>query len=192
MPQQEESKVGRKIYFHFSLADNGRHSVTRSRIFAHSIAITAVFVTLHTVGVHSQSRSESAKPFIGMWRLVSIVDLKGEVLPERGRHPTGFIVYDASGDMSAQIMPDTTRPKYAAAGPTPEEAKRALTGYTAYFGTYRVDNSAHTVTHHRLGSINPGDVGGDAVRRYEFIGTDRVVLTPLEGSGRQLTWERVK
>ena len=41
--------------------------------------------------------------------------------------------------MAVQIMPDRNRPKYAAQ-PTPEEAKAALIGYTAYFGTYTVDD----------------------------------------------------
>ena len=48
--------------------------------------------------------------------------------------------------MAVQIMPDRNRPKYAGAQPTPEEAKAALTGYTAYFGTYIRHRDVTTTT----------------------------------------------
>lgn len=159
--------------------------------------VSALVTTLIMVGITSQPmgqsrfESEGANRVVGMWRLVSIVQ-DGEQAPNRGPRPTGLIVYDASGQMSVQIMPDRIRPKFAAADPTPEEAKEALRGYTAYFGTYTVDGRARTVTHHRQGSVNPGNVGGDLVRRFEFVPGDRIILTPLENPTRRLTWERVK
>ena len=150
------------------------------------------FVSFGAVEIHAQTSNKDAKPFIGMWRLVSIVDMKGEKI--RGEHPTGFIVYDASGNMSVQIMPGTPRPKYAGAQPTPDEAKAALNGYVAYFGTYTVDKKSRTVTHNLKGSINPGDVGVDRVRAYEMGPGDRVTLTtmPLTETSWRLIWERVK
>src|SRR5580693_905526 len=99
--------------------------------------------------------SEEAKRFIGTWRLVSDVS-------------TGLMYYDSLGNMAAQVMPNRPRPKYTGAQPTPEEAKEALTGYLAYFGTYTVDESARTITHHRKANINPGQVGDDVVRAYVF------------------------
>ena len=138
------------------------------------------------------SPSETAKRFIGMWKLVSIVDSQGQ--PTRGSQPVGFIVYDASGIMTVQIMSSTPRPKYAGAAPTPDEAKAALTGYTAYFGTWTVDERAGTVTHHLTGSINPSNTGNDNVRKYQFGPGERVTLIPIApvNSGTRLTWERVK
>ena len=139
-----------------------------------------------------KSPSETAKRFIGMWKLISIVDAKGQ--PTRGTQPAGFIVYDASGNMAVQIMPTMPRPKYAAAVPTPDEAKAALTGYTAYFGTWTVDEKAGTVTHHLTGSLNPSVMGDDNVRKFVFGPGDRVTLIPIAptNSGTRLTWERVK
>ena len=102
----------------------------------------------------------------------------------------GLIYYDETGHMAVQIMPDRLRPKYAGAEPTPDEAKAAITGYTAYFGTYTIDERTHTVTHHRLGNINPGALG-DFVRRYEFASSDRLILRRIE-STNELTWERIK
>jgi hypothetical protein len=131
------------------------------------------------------AKSDIVQRFIGTWRLVSI-----EADPRRGPHPIGVISYDATGHMAVQIMPDAQRPKFAGTVPTPEEAKAALIGYTAYFGTYSIDEAAGTVTHHREGNIDPGGLG-DFKRRYQFDGDDRLILMPLENQHR-LTWERIK
>ncbi len=101
------------------------------------------------------------------------------------------MIYDNLGNMAAQVMPNRVRRKYAAAEPTPEEAKDAITGYLAYFGTYTVDEQARTITHHRKGNINPGGVGDDVVRVYVFESNDRVVLTPA-GSTNKIVWERAR
>ena len=156
-----------------------------------------LYLTQHA-SVQKSSPNETAKRFIGMWRLVSIVDSQGQ--PASGPHPTGFIVYDMSGNMAVQIMPDRARPKWTgapingAATPTPEQAEASLTGYAAYFGTWTVDERAQTVTHHLKGSVNPGNIGVDNVRKYEFGSGDRVTLIPIApiNSGNRLTWERVK
>jgi len=142
-------------------------------------------------GGQSASQADISKRFIGSWRLVSI-EVNGQADPNRGARPTGLIYYDASGYMAAQIMPDRPRPKYVGSQPSPEEAKTALIGYTAYFGTYTIDERACTVTHHRKGCVNPGLVGVDAVRRYEFAAGDRLILAPVENPSSRLTWERIK
>ena len=122
--------------------------------------------------------TRDTSPFVGTWRLVSDTT-------------TGIMIYDSLGNMAAQVMPTRVRRKYAAAEPTPEEAKDAITGYLAYFGTYSVDEQARTVTHHRKGSINPGQVGDDVVRAYVFESNGRLVLTPA-GSTNKIVWERAR
>ena len=136
----------------------------------------------------AQGVSADAKKLVGTWRLVSITG--SDLAPYRGEKPSGLIYYDEKGHMAVQIMPSRPRAKYAAQLPTPEEARDAVLGYTAYFGTYTVDEQKRTVTHHRTGNINPGALG-DFVRRYEFLPGDRILLSPLE-SKAGLTWERVK
>ena|SRR5436309_13467608 len=133
--------------------------------------------------------SDTAKRFLGTWRLVSIT-ADGKTDPKRGLHPTGLIHYDANGYMAVQIMPDRVRPTFAGAEPTPDEAKTAIIGYTAYFGTYTLNEKAGTVTHHRTGNINPGGLG-DFVRRYEFAPDGRLILRPTENMNA-LTWERIQ
>ena len=155
------------------------------------IVVLVMAIEAGGAGGQSTSQADIATRFIGTWRLVSI-EVKGQGDPNRGAHPTGLIYYDAAGNMAAQIMPDRPRPKYTGSQPTPEEAKTALMGYTAYFGTYSIDERSRTVTHHRKGCVNPGLVGVDAVRRYEFASGGCLILTPVENPTRRLTWERIK
>jgi len=153
------------------------------------ILVVVAIVLIGRIAGQPATQGADAKRFIGTWRLVSITR-DGKPDPDRGEHPTGLIYYDGTGRMAVQIMPDRARPKFAGPQPTPDEARAALIGYTAYFGTYSVDERAHTVTHHREGNINPGALG-DFVRRYEFAAGDRLILMPVESQNR-LTWERVK
>ena len=122
-----------------------------------------------------------AKRLVGTWRLVSLVNDRGK--PARGPHPTGYIHYDPSGIMSVQIQPDWERPKVSFGKSTPEQAKAALEGYTAYFGTYFVDKAAAIVTHRRAGNINPGDMGDFSVRSNSAI-----TLILRSETGNTITW----
>ena len=135
----------------------------------------------------SQTTGEP-KRFNGTWRLVSIAT--GTVRHNRGERPTGLLYYDDKGYMAVQIMPSRRRSTWSRGGPTPDEAKDALSGYTAYFGTYTVDENQGIVIHHRTGNIRPGAFG-KLVRRYEFLSDDTLLLRPAESRTR-LIWERVK
>ena len=152
------------------------------KVRAPEVIVLAV-ILFAQIGARSASgqtppTGEDAKRFIGTWRLISDMS-------------TGLMYYDSLGNMAAQVMPSRARPKYAGAQPTPDEAKEAITGYLAYFGTYTVDERARTITHHRKGNINPGQIGDDAVRGYEFAPGDRLILTPAGGTN-QIIWERMK
>jgi hypothetical protein len=130
-----------------------------------------------------------SSPFVGTWRLVSFT---APGRPE-GAQPKGLIYYDSTGHMAAQIAPDRTRPSWPAnTQPSPEQAKEAITGYVAYFGTYVFDERAKTVTHHREGALNMYAV--DLVRKYEFSSEGRLTLTPVEKANAdlRLVWERVR
>ena len=139
----------------------------------------------------AQAQADDAKKFIGTWRLASITTDSLGQMARRGGRPTGYLMYDATGHMAVQIQPDRKRPSWSAGRAlTGEEAIEALTGYTAYFGTWRIDPAARTVTHHREGALNFDVV--DYVRRYEFEGSDRLALMPVDRPGLKLVWERVK
>ena len=159
------------------------------------IAPALVIAAAISVGAQGKSQAELRKPFVGTWRLVRIesASAQGEIDALRGNKPTGIIMYDANGWMNAQITPDRPRPKYTGT-PTPEQALEAIHGYTAYWGTYTIDEKASTVTHHRQGMLDGGIV--DYVRKFELKnGGNQIVLTPIAGGTtnipNSLIWERV-
>jgi hypothetical protein len=141
---------------------------------------------------------------IGAWRLVSVETIRpnGEVIyPFYGRHPEGLIVYDASGWMSVQIVSDPkpsvpiadSREAFLAASSADKAA--AVDGYYAYCGTWTLDASTSTVTHHIKQSLYPAERGEDGVRRVTVSG-DRLTLTAKthemgEDHQRKLVWKRV-
>jgi hypothetical protein len=139
-----------------------------------------------------KSQEELRTPFIGAWRLVSMTGGDEVNIANRGAKPTGIIFYDAHGWMAAQIQPDRQRPTYTGQ-PNPQQALDRMRGYVAYFGTYTVDEKAHTVTHHRVGMLDANEA--EYVRRFEMSPDgNRIKLTPLNrpGPALDLVWERVK
>lgn len=132
-------------------------------------------------------------PFHGAWELASIVRhaANGEEL-SRNEESTGFIMYDPAGYMGVVIQgadrqPATGRPA------TPEDGLAAYRSYTAYFGTFSVDDEAGAVTHHLRASMNPNAAGADYVRKYEFS-DDTLTLQPpagADGGTVLLTWRKL-
>jgi Lipocalin-like domain len=134
------------------------------------------------------SAGSAAARIVGVWRLVSLTT-DGKVNPLRGKKPTGYIFYTASGEMGAVIQPDRPPIPMAGSEPSPQEAQAALKGYTAYFGTYTVDEGAGIVIHHRKGNVQPG-FEADVRRHYRFESDDRLVLGGV-GTKNENVWERI-
>ena len=128
--------------------------------------------------------SVSSHALHGAWRYISAT-LDGRPSRPNGK---GMIYYAPSGDMVVQVSPGKAVKK-AGAKPTPDEALVALDGYIAYFGTYTIDERAQTVTHHRQGSVQPGDTA-DLVRGFVIEG-DTLTLSP-PGTTYEVKWERIK
>ena len=128
--------------------------------------------------------SVPSHPLQGAWRYVDAT-MDGKSTRPNGK---GIIYYAPSGDMVCQVSPGNTVAR-SGAKPTPEEALAALDGHIAYFGTYSIDESALTVTHHRQASVQPGDTA-DLVRRYKIEG-DKLTLNP-PGTAYEVKWERIK
>ena len=159
------------------------------RVAALGLAWALVCASTATLAAQQKSQGELRKAFVGTWRLVSIT---GGANPAARGKPTGLIIYDAHGNMAAQIQPDRKRQTYTGT-PTAEQLADRARGYTAYFGTYTIDEKAGIVTHHRQGQLDSGAV--DFVRKFELQdGGNRIVLTPVGGTSPpiQLTWERVR
>ena len=130
--------------------------------------------------------------FTGAWRLISFEERQsdGEIKYPYGRTPVGLLIYDATGRMSVQVM----RSDRAALSSNDlqeaalEEIKAAVEGFTAFFGTYEIDEEAGTIIHYVEGHLLPGSVGKDLKRSFEFSG-DRLILNP--SPSRRVIWERI-
>ena len=180
--------------------------------FSVSILLCTLAVALGAQDSATSAKSESprqqaasgADELVGSWRLVSVETIRpsGEVIyPFYGKHPEGLLIYDRSGCMSVQISSDpkpavpkaSSRECFMAA--TPAEKVAAVDGYYAYFGTWAVDPSGKTVTHHIDQSLYPGERGEDGVRRLT-LEKNRLTLTAMthemgEEHERRLVWERI-
>ena len=148
--------------------------------------------------------SAVADQLVGAWHLVSVETTRpnGDVIyPFYGRHPEGLLVYDRSGWMSVQIVSDpkpvvpNSDSRAGIFAATPAEKASALEGYYAYFGTWTVDPSGATVTHHLRQSLYPGERGLDFVRQLSMDGIRLTLVAKVHEMGedhqRRLTWDRV-
>jgi tetratricopeptide (TPR) repeat protein len=143
---------------------------------------------------------------IGAWRLVRI-DYRGPKGPLEDpfyhRDSTGLLTYDASGTMSVQIS-GAARPAFsvadsrpAGADPIPAEARAksaALDSYYAYFGTWDLDDSGATLTHHVSSSLIPAESGVSYAQGVSLDG-DTLTFTNRQGAAdgdyvRTKIWQR--
>jgi hypothetical protein len=129
-------------------------------------------------------RSSDKEQLAGAWRLVRISAADTAGTPNETPPPVGMLIYTREGQMSVQLM----YPK--AAGPLSNAYVKD--GYEASFGTYEVDEAAHQITHHVLGS-NTGDllVGRDLPRVYSFPAKGRLLIRPVSRDEHwSVIWER--
>ena len=151
------------------------------------------------------TRPLPGEQLIGAWRLVSVETIRpnGEIIyPYYGKHPEGLIMYDQSGWMSVQIVSDpapkipkaNSRDAFVAS--SPEEKIAAAEGYYAYCGTWTVDTSTSTVTHHVRQALYPGERGEDFPRHFILDGDRLTLIAKLHEMGevhqRRLIWQRLR
>lgn len=151
-----------------------------------------------------------APAIVGTWLLESIVDTlpDGSVAYWMGRHPTGAIVYSASGHMSVQFMRDP-RPGTAVqadadaarlAGARPfadvpaDQLRDMLEGYYAYFGRYQLNPAGDSISHYVETSLRPTEVGVTYRRAIRLDGDRLYISLHATEDGvprhRVLTWRR--
>ena len=180
------------------------------RVFTVAVAVFwSGLLIAQTMAVNSYQEKQTAHPdeakiLIGTWRLVSrsTVTLDGKPVtdPNLGSTPTGYLVYDSSGHVSAQLMrPDRTMNELTncgvQAGKAADNNSAAVCGYDAYFGTYTLENR-FTVAHHLEIAISPADVGKVIRRTFQVDGDSLTIsfsTTSPQGQPltRKLLWKRV-
>ena len=118
------------------------------------------------------SDSSVAKAIVGTWHLGDSYSEKSggrTDLPVGGK-VTGQINCEAASNMAAQLI-GADRPHLSSRNPqevSDEEFRIAFKGYTSYFGTYTIDTSAGTITHHVVGASVPNWPGHDQIRYFEL------------------------
>ena len=141
-----------------------------------------------TIAGFAQAQS-SSKPggdrekLIGAWHLTHIELSGSDGNPTDAPQPKGILIYTQDGHMSVQLM----YPKSANA----QSNEYVLDGYEASFGSYDIDETKHTLTHHVQGS-NTRDllVGKDLPRVYQITANGKLIIRSARPEEHwSVTWE---
>jgi hypothetical protein len=116
------------------------------------------------------------------------------VLRPFGDSPTGLILYQYDGHMSAQLSIGG-RKKLACEDPfqaSPEEAAEAWRTYFGYWGSFAVDTEKRVVVHHVQGGSFSNWIGTEQVRHFRFDEANRLILETQSASGHLTAiWEKI-
>ena len=134
---------------------------------------------------------------VGAWSLSSYeLRLKpsGTITTPFGTRPVGRILYEANGQMSAQLMrPETTA--FASDDPlgaTDQEAASAWRNYIGYWGTYTIDAKAGIITHHIEGAWLTNWVGQNQTRAFELSRDSLSLDADSPAWHAHLIWKRIR
>jgi hypothetical protein len=148
----------------------------------------AAFAIVMAIASLIQAQSAMKPPrdherLIGAWRLAHIDAPEPGGKPASIPQPQGMLIYTRDGHMSVQLM----YPKSANA----LSNEYVKDGYEASFGSYYVDETTHTLTHHVQGSITRDRlVGKNLPRRYSFAKDGRLIITSANSEEHWcVTWE---
>lgn len=137
--------------------------------------------------LQAQSKQELAGPqaarvrLIGAWHLVSMDEPGPDGTLRHVTSRKGMLVYTRDGHMSVQILYPASEARVS--------NDYVLNGYEASFGSYDVDESAHTVTHHVEASITHGLAGKDLTRVYRFSNGRLIIQSTRSDEHWSVTWE---
>lgn len=145
-----------------------------------SIGMTA----LALFGSQDRGGNEGGKDrFVRAWRLASL-DAPGQDGKIHRADSTGLLVFTRDGHMSVQVMERNPQPQTPAG---PEQYSQG--GYEASFGTYEIDESAHTFTFHVEGALVRTLIGKELPRSFEFSGKQLIVKSTRPEEHWKVTWE---
>jgi len=119
----------------------------------------------------------------GAWRLVWLEEPDADGKVHRA-DCTGLLVYTRDGHMSVQVMyrnPHT--------GGQAGLVQYAQGGYEASFGTYQINENAHTFTFHVEGAMVRTLIGKDLPRVFELSGNQLIVKSTNPDEHWRVAWE---
>jgi len=150
----------------------------------------AAVTVLALSGVSSPQSAETSdtgsvkEKLIGAWRLAWTEEQSTDGKTNRIVDRKGTIVYTRDGHMSVQIM----LPK-SEDSPQGNPVQYDRGGYEAYYGTYEVDEQAHSVTHHVQGALVRALVGKDLTRIYRFSDGQLILKSSRPDEHWTIAWE---
>ena len=140
-------------------------------------------VVVFTGLARAQSVSAREK-LIGAWRLVWMEEQGADGKVTRITDRKGMLVYTRDGHISVQLM----FPKAESAASS-NPVQYAQGGYEASFGSYEVNEAAHTVTHRLEGSLVRSLVGKDLPRVFRFADGHLILRSARPDEHWSVTWE---
>jgi hypothetical protein len=154
-----------------------------------ALSLVAIFLLIALgagmLGVaHVRAADEPARDLlIGAWRLVWLEepDAAGKI---HRADCTGLLVYTRDGHMSVQVM--YHNPQTGGQGGSVQYAQG---GYEASFGTYQLNERAHTFTFHVEGAMVRSLIGKDLPRAFELSGNQLIVNSTDPNEHWRVAWE---
>lgn len=150
-----------------------------------SLVLVAIFFGTTVVALpagQAHAQQEQSR-FVGAWRLVWLEepDANG---PVHKADCTGLLVFTLDGHMSVQVMYRNLQ-----SGGQGGPVQYAQGGYEASFGTYQIDESAHTFAFHVEGAMVRSLIGKDLPRAYELSGYQLIVKSTNPNEHWRVAWE---
>jgi hypothetical protein len=146
-------------------------------------ATIGMLILVVTSGISQSDAKDSVREkLVGSWRLAWDEEEAADGKMVRAEQ-AGVIMYTRDGHMAVQIM--LPEGKNAAVNPV----KYSQSGYEAYYGTYDVDEAAHTVTHHVEGALVRSLIGKNLTRVYRFEGKQLILKSSRPDEHWTIAWE---
>jgi hypothetical protein len=133
------------------------------------------------------SSAETAKDLVGTWKYVVNETTRQDVskVDTYGKEPKGIVMFDAHGNFVLFIAkPDPMKfSSNSRLNGTPEEYKSAVHNSIAYYGTYKVDETANTITWSIDAATFPNWYGVTQQRHFSIKGDELRFTNKVGSSG---------
>jgi len=143
------------------------------------ILATGMFGAVASAQASAKSGAARGQLF-GAWHLVSIDSPGSDGKLHRTTDCKGQLIYTRDGQMSVQLMYPPSQSTLT--------NDYVLNGYEASFGSFDVDEAAHTVTHHVQASVTRGLIGKDLTRAFQFSKGNLIIRSVRADEHWSVTW----
>jgi len=143
--------------------------------------LAAIFLTIIATAQNPSNHGANREKLIGAWHLVSIESPGKDGKLNRVSDCKGQLIYTRDGHMSVQLMYPPSQSTLS--------NDYVLNGYEASFGSYEVDEAAHTVTHHVKASVTRGLIGKNLTRAFQFSNGDLIIKSVRSDEHWSVIWQ---